>query len=158
MAGKEVILTYDGLKDLEKELELLKSVKRMEIAERIKIAISFGDLTENSEYDDAKTEQAHVEGRIQQLEQMLKNARVIDEDEVNTESVGIGSKVRIQEVGSDEEEEYTMVGSTEANPMKQRISNESPVGMALVGRKVGDEVEASVPNGTVRYVIKGISK
>jgi len=158
MAGKEVILTYEGLKKLEEELELLRGPKRMEIKERIKTALSFGDISENSEYDEAKNEQAYIEGRIAQLEAMLKNARVIDEDDVSTERVTIGSKVRVLDLDSNEEDVYTIVGSTEANPIQMKISNESPVGSALMNRQVGDTVEVMVPDGVLRFKIVKIEK
>lgn len=158
MAGKEVILTYEGLKKLEEELELLRGPKRMEIKERIKTALSFGDISENSEYDEAKNEQAYIEGRIAQLEAMLKNARVIDEEDVSTDKVTIGSKVRVMDLDSNEEDVYTIVGSTEANPIEMMISNESPVGSALMNRQVGDTVEVAVPDGVLRFKIVKIEK
>lgn len=158
MAKKEVVMTYEGLKKLEKELEYLKSVKRMEIGDRIRQALSFGDISENSEYDEAKNEQAQLEGRIVQLENMLKNARVIDEDDISTEKVGIGSKVRVLDMEYDEEVEYYMVGSTEADPSSFKISNESPVGAALMGKSVGDVVEVAIPDGTVKFKILNIDK
>jgi len=158
MINKEVVLTYEGLKKLEDELEYLKGVKRREIAERIKHALSFGDISENSEYDEAKNEQAQVEGRIAQLESMLKRARVIDEDEVSTEKVSIGSRVRLYDMEFDEEVEYLIVGSTEADPAKSKISNESPVGMALIGKRKGDVIEVAVPDGTIKFKILEILK
>ncbi|HHV98326.1 MAG TPA: transcription elongation factor GreA [Clostridiaceae bacterium] len=158
MINKEVVLTYEGLKKLEDELEYLKGVKRREIAERIKHALSFGDISENSEYDEAKNEQAQVEGRIAQLESMLKRARVIDEDEVSTEKVSIGSRVRLYDMEFDEEVEYLIVGSTEADPAKSKISNESPVGRALIGKHKGDIVEVAVPDGTIKFKILEILK
>lgn len=158
MTNKEVILTYEGLKKLEEELEYLKGVKRREVAERIKQALSFGDISENSEYDEAKNEQAHVESRIAQLETMLKYAKVIDEDEVNTDHVSLGSKVRLLDMEFDEEVVYHIVGSTEADPSKSKISNESPVGSALIGRKTGEVIEVSVPDGTIKFKILEISK
>jgi len=158
MNNKEVVLTYEGLKKLEDELEYLKGVKRREIAERIKQALSFGDISENSEYDEAKNEQAHVEGRIAQLESMLKRARVIDEDEVSTEKVSIGSRVRLYDIEFDEEVEYLIVGSTEADPARSKISNESPVGKALIGKRKGDVIEVAVPDGTIKFKILEILK
>ncbi len=158
MAGKEVILTYEGLKKLEEELEQLRGPKRMEIKERIKVALSFGDISENSEYDEAKNEQAYVEGRIVQLETMLKNARVIDEDDVSTEKVTIGSKVRILDMEYNEEILYTIVGSTEADPSQFKISNESPVGSALMQKKKGSVVEVMVPDGVLKFKILKIEK
>ncbi len=158
MAGKEVILTYEGLKKLEKELEQLRGPKRMEIKERIKAALSHGDISENSEYDEAKNEQAYIEGRIAQLETMLKNARVIDEDDISTDKVTIGSKVCLLDLDSKEEDVYTIVGSTEANPVQMKISNESPVGSALMNKKKGNTVEVAVPDGVLRFKILKIEK
>lgn len=158
MSAKEVVLTYEGLKKLEDELAYLKSVKRLEIAERIKQALSFGDISENSEYDEAKNEQAQMEGRIAQLENMLKNAKVIDEDEVSTEAVGLGSKVKLYDMEFDEEVVYHLVGSTEADPSKFKISNESPVGRALIGQSKGSIVEVAVPDGVIKFKILEISK
>lgn len=158
MTGKEVILTYEGLKKLEEELELLRGTKRMEIKERIKQALSFGDLSENSEYDEAKNEQAYVEGRIAQIESMLKHARVIDEEDVSTEKVTIGSKVKLLDMEFNEEVVYTIVGSTEADPSKFKISNESPVGSALMQKKKGNVVEVAVPAGVLKFKILKIEK
>jgi len=158
MVNKEVVLTYEGLQKLEQELEFLKTVKRREVAERIKQALSFGDISENSEYDEAKNEQAQVEGRIVQLENMLKNAKVIDEDEVKTDVVGVGSKVTILDMEFNEEIEYYIVGSAEANPTQFKISNESPVGRALMGKKKGTVVDVIVPDGVVKYKIIDIKK
>lgn len=157
-SNKEVILTYEGLKKLEEELEFLKGVKRREVAERIKQALAFGDISENSEYDEAKNEQAQMEGRIVQIENMLKNAKVIDEDEVSTEKVSLGSKVKLLDVEFDEEVEYYIVGSTEADPTKFKISNESPVGSSLMGRNIGDEVEVTVPDGIIKFKVLEIHK
>ncbi|HLS90739.1 MAG TPA: transcription elongation factor GreA [Limnochordia bacterium] len=158
MADKEVLLTPDGLSKLEKELDHLKTVKRREVAARIKQALEFGDISENSEYDDAKNEQAFVEGRIATLEKMLRNARVIDQDEVDTDTVTVGSKVRLKDLESGQEYEYTLVGSAEADPAAARISNESPVGRAILGKKVGTVVEVDAPAGTLRYEILSISR
>ncbi|NLH96988.1 MAG: transcription elongation factor GreA [Clostridiaceae bacterium] len=158
MAEKEVILTYEGLKKLEDELEQLRGPKRMAVKERIKAALSHGDITENSEYDEAKNEQAYIEGKIAQIEAMLKNARVIDEDDVSTEKVSIGSKVRLRDLDTKEESEFTIVGSTEANPAESKISNESPIGNALIGRKKGETVEVAVPDGILRFKILKIGK
>ncbi|NLM76347.1 MAG: transcription elongation factor GreA [Clostridiaceae bacterium] len=158
MSKKEVLLTYEGLKKLEKELEYLKGEKRKEIAERIKQALAFGDISENSEYDEAKNEQAQNEIRIVQLENMLKNARIIDEDEVDTKVVNLGTKVKVVELDSEEEFVFQIVGSTEADPTQSRISNESPVGKALLGHKVGDTVDVEVPGGKIRYKIVDINK
>lgn len=158
MTTKEVILTYEGLKKLEEELEFLKGVKRREVAERIKQALSFGDISENSEYDEAKNEQAHLEGRIAQIETMLKHVKLIDEDEVNTESVSLGSKVKLLDIDFDEEVQYHIVGSTEADPSNSKISNESPVGSALMGKQIGNTVEVSVPDGIIKFKVLEIHK
>ena len=158
MAEKEVILTYEGLQKLEEELDYLKGHKRMEVAERIKQALSFGDISENSEYDDAKNDQAQMEIRIINLENMLKNAKVIDEDELSTEAVSLGTKVKLLDMDVNEEITYMIVGSTEASPIKQRISNESPVGAALIGKRIGDDVTVSVPMGVVNYRVLDILK
>jgi transcription elongation factor GreA len=158
MTGKEVILTYEGLKKLEEELEFLRGPKRMEIKERIKQALSFGDISENSEYDEAKNEQAYIEGRIAQIETMLKHARVIDEDDVSTEKVTIGSKVTLLDMEYNEEIVYSLVGSTEADPSRFKISNESPVGSALMQKKKGSIVEVAVPDGVLKFKILKIEK
>lgn len=158
MADKEIILTPEGLKKLEDELEHLKSVKRREVAERIKLAISYGDISENSEYEDAKNEQAFVEGRIMTLEKMLRNARVIRDDDVDTDVVSVGSTVRLKDIEFDEEVEYTIVGSAEADPAHNRISNESPVGRSLLGQTKGQVVEVAVPAGTIQFEILGITR
>jgi len=152
---KEVILTLDGLKKLEEELEILKTQKRKEVADRIKQAIQFGDISENSEYDDAKTEQAFIEGRIMTLEKMLRNAKVIDDSEVK-DQVSLGSTVVLKDIEYGEEEEYTIVGSAEADPAVNKISNESPVGSAVLGQKKGSIVEVTVPAGVLRYQILDI--
>lgn len=156
--NKEVILTYEGLVKLEKELEEYKSVKRKEVSERIKQALAFGDISENSEYDEAKNEQAFIEGRIATIENMLKKAKVIDEEDITTDVVNIGSKVTVKDLEDDEEVEYTIVGSAEADPIELKISNESPVGRAIIGNKIGDVIEISVPDGILKYEILNISK
>ena len=156
--AKEVILTPEGLKKLEDELEHLKVNGRKEIAERIKIARGFGDLSENSEYDAAKDAQAAMEERISKIEEMLKNAKVIDEQDVATDAVGILSKVKVLDVEFDEEEIFTIVGSTEADPDNNKISDESPIGSALIGKKVGDIVSAEAPGGAIEFKILEISK
>lgn len=158
MTEKEVILTQDGLKKLEEELETLKSVKRREVAERIKIAIGYGDISENSEYEDAKNEQAFIEGRIITLEKMLRNARIINNDEVDTNTVSIGSKVLLKDLEFGDDVEYTIVGSAESDPSENKISNESPVGKAILGKKKGDLVDVNVPAGTIQYKIVDIMK
>lgn len=156
--NKEVILTYEGLKKLEAELEEYKTVRRREVAERIKQALAFGDLSENSEYDEAKNEQAFIEGRIATIENMLRKAKVIDDEDINTDAVSVGAKVTVKDLEFDDEVEYTIVGSTEADPMEMKISNESPVGKALIGHKVGDVVDVAVPDGIIQYEIINISK
>jgi transcription elongation factor GreA len=153
MYSKEVVLTHNGLKKLEEELTHLKSVRRREVAARIKTAISFGDISDNSEYEDAKNEQAFIEGRIITLEKMLRNARLIDYDEVSKEVVGFGSTVVLKEIGSGEEMEFTIVGSAESDPSDNKISNESPVGGAIFGAAVGGEVEVKTPAGFFKYKI-----
>jgi len=158
MSEKEVILTQDGLKKLEEELEHLKSVKRREVAERIKVAIGYGDISENSEYEDAKNEQAFIEGRIITLEKMLRNARIINNDDVNTETVSIGSTVLLKDIELGDTVEYTIVGTAESDPSENKISNESPVGKALLGRKKGETVDVHVPAGIIQYKIIDIRK
>ncbi|WP_172199194.1 transcription elongation factor GreA [Saccharibacillus qingshengii] len=158
MSDKEVILTQDGLKKLEEELETLKSVKRREVAERIKVAIGYGDISENSEYEDAKNEQAFIEGRVITLEKMLRNARIINSDDIGTDVVTVGSTVLVKDLEFGDEMEYTIVGSAESNPLENRISNESPVGMALLGNSKGATVDVSVPAGVFQYEILDIKK
>lgn len=156
--NKEVVLTYEGLKKLEEELDYLKSVRRREIAEKIKQALDFGDISENSEYDEAKEEQANLEMKIIHIENMLKNAKVIDEDDIKTDAVSIGSKVKLLDIEFNEEIVYYLVGSTEADPSQYKISNESPIGMAIIGEKVGDTVEVAAPGGVIKYKILEITK
>ena len=156
--AKKVAMTYDGLKKMEQELENLKTVRRKEVAEKIKEARGQGDLSENAEYDAAKEEQGEIESRIIQLENLLRNAEVIDEDVLKMDVVNLGSKVTVLDVEFDEEMEYTIVGSTEADPMNGRISNESPLGMALLGQKVGATVMADTPDGEVAFKILNIQK
>ena len=151
--AKETVLTSEGLVKLEQELENLKTVRRREVADKIKVAISFGDLSENSEYDEAKNEQAMIEARILQIEAMLKNVKILDVGELDTEVVNVGSKVHVLDVEFDEDETFHIVGSTEANPDAGKISDESPVGKGLLGHRVGDIVAIPVPNGTVNYKI-----
>jgi transcription elongation factor GreA len=158
MAEKEVILTQEGLKKLEDELDSLKSVKRREIAERIKVAIGYGDISENSEYEDAKNEQAFVEGRIITLEKMLRNARIINSDEVDTNTVSVGSIVTLKDLEFGDLVEYSIVGTAESDPLHNKISNESPVGRAILGKKKGTSVDVSVPVGVVQYQIIDIKK
>ncbi|MBP3916016.1 MULTISPECIES: transcription elongation factor GreA [unclassified Clostridium] len=156
--SKKFIMTYEGVKKLEEELEYLKTVKRKEITEKIKVALGYGDLSENSEYDEAKNDQAFTEGRIIQLENMLKNAVVVDESEIPKDKVSVGSIVKVMDYEFDEEVEYTIVGSAEADPMNFKISNESPVGSALIGKKVGDVVEVAVPSGVSKFEILEIRR
>ena len=158
MSAKQVVLTEEGLKRLEEELEELKTVKRKEVAEKIKVALSFGDLSENSEYDEAKNEQAIVEARIVQVEAILKNVKVLGDDELGTDVVGLGAKVKLLDVEFDEEMEYLLVGSAEADPMNGKISDESPVGKAVMGHRVGEVVEAETPSGMVSFKILGITR
>ena len=155
---KQYVMTYEGVKKLENELEYLKTVKRKEITEKIKVALGYGDLSENSEYDEAKNEQAFTEGRILQLENMLKNAQVVDESEIPTDKVSVGSIVKVKDYDFDEEVEYTIVGSAEADPMNFKISNESPVGSGLVGKSIGDIVEIAVPDGVSKFEILDIRR
>ena len=155
---KKFIMTYEGVKKLEEELEYLKAVKRKEITEKIKVALGYGDLSENSEYDEAKNDQAFTEGRIIQLENMLKNAVVVDESEIPKDKVSVGSIVKVMDYDFDEEVEYSIVGSAEADPMNFKISNESPVGSALLGKKVGDVVEVAVPNGVSKFEVLEIRR
>jgi transcription elongation factor GreA len=156
MTEKEIILTPEGLSNLEQELEVLKTVKRREVAERIKQAIEFGDISENSEYEDAKNEQAFIEGRISTLEKMLRNVRVIEHAENGSNTVRLGARIKLKDLESNEIVEYTLVGSVEADPTKNKISNESPVGKAIINKKKGAVVEVSVPAGTSKYKILDI--
>lgn len=158
MSEKEVILTPDGLRKLEDELEHLKSVKRREVAERIKVAIGYGDISENSEYEDAKNEQAFIEGRVITLEKMLRNARIINSDEIDIEVASIGSIVTLKDMELGESIEYAIVGSAESDPSQNKISNESPVGKAILGKKSGSIVDVNVPAGIIQYQIIDIKK
>ena len=150
---KEVILTPEGYKKLKEEISYLSTEKRREVAERIKTAREFGDIAENSEYDDAKNEQALLEHRIAQLEERLVNARVITKKEISKDSVSIGSRVKLRDVDAKETIEYRIVGSAEANPSENKLSNESPVGKAIIGRKKGETVEVSAPRGALKFKI-----
>lgn len=158
IVNKEVLLTYEGLKKLETELEFLRGDRRREVAERMKQAKSHGDLSENSEYDEARLEHAQVEARIVEIENKLKFAHIIDEDEVSTEEVSIGSRVKLLDIEFNAETEYRIVGSTEANPSENKISNESPVGKALIGHKEGEIIDAATPAGILKFKIITISK
>lgn len=158
MSNKEVVMTRAGLLALENELEELKTVRRKDVAEKIKVARGFGDLSENSEYDEAKNEQGFVESRIAQLEAMLKHARVIDDDDLDLSAVSVGTHVKIEDEDG-EVEEYDITGSTEADPLNGRISDESPVGSALMGKKVGEVADVTLPNGgTIQYKILEIGR
>ncbi len=158
---KEVVVTHEGYKKLEQELDNLRTVKRKEVADKIKVARGYGDLSENAEYDAAKEEQAIVEARIADLEATLKVARIIDDNDLSQDTVSIGMRVKILAVGDDEDEaeEYDITGSTEADMDYNRISDESPVGAALVGHKAGDEVAVTLPNGNIiDYKILAVSR
>lgn len=158
MSNKPVILTSEGLVKYELELETLKTVKRKEVSEKIKIALSFGDLSENSEYDEAKNEQAMVEARIVEIEQMFKNVEILDEDHLNTDIVSLGSKVTIKNLKNNKTDTFKVVGSTEASPADKKISDESPVGKGILGHKKNDKVDIEVPSGVITYQILDISK
>lgn len=153
--NKEVILSKEYLEKLEDELEYLKTKKRPEIAEKIKIARSFGDLSENADYDEAKNEQGEVESRIAKVEDMIRNAKTIEVNE-NSDEVGVGNTVTVYDEEFDETLEYKIVGTAESDPVKGFISNESPVGAALLGKKVDDRVEVKTPNGKMYFIVKGI--
>ncbi len=155
---KEVLLTQEGYDNLEKELEFLTTEKRAEIAERIKIALGFGDLSENSEYDEAKNAQAANETKIAELENKLRYAKIIDESEIDTKTVQVGNTVKVLDMEFNEEESYTIVGSTEVDLAQNKISNESPIGAALMGAKKGQVVEAQAPAGVIKYKIISITK
>ena len=148
---KEVILTQDGYKKLQAEIDHLRTEKRREVAERIRVAREFGDIAENAEYDDAKNEQAMLEHKIAQLEERLLSARVITKKEISKDTVSVGSKVRIRDVNAKQTFEYHIVGSAEANPAENKLSNESPVGKAIMGHKKGDVVEVSAPRGALKF-------
>lgn len=159
MSGqKKYIMTYEGIKKLEDELEFLKTVKRRDITEKIKVALSFGDLSENAEYDEAKNEQAFVEGRILQLENMLKNADILDESEIHSDIINVGSVVKAKDLEFGDIEEYTVVGSAEADPINNKISSESPVGRGFMGKRVGDVIEVTVPDGVSKFEIVEIRR
>ena len=158
MEEKEVLLTQEGYDNLEKELEYLKTEKRSEISERIKVALGFGDLSENSEYDEAKNAQASNEIKIAELENKLRYARIIDESEIDTKTVQVGNKVKVLDMEYHEEVEYTIVGSTEVDLSQNRISNESPIGSALLGAKKNQVVEAQTPGGVAKFKILAIKK
>lgn len=154
----QITVTQEGLEKLKQEYNFLKNVKRKEVSEAIKIARGFGDLSENSEYDEAKTEQAKVESRIAELDEMFKNIVVISDKDVTTDSVNVGSKVKVFNETFDEEIDYTIVGSTEAAPLQNKISDMSPIGKALMGHKKGDKVVVDTPNGSMNITVLEITK
>jgi len=154
--NEELLLTKDGFEKLENELEHLRNVKRKEIADRIKEAISYGDITDNAEYEDAKNEQAFVEGRIITLEKMLRRARLLEKSE-DDHQVVLGSTVKLKDLNKDKEHEYTIVSTAEADPSEKKISNESPVGKAILGLSVGEEVEVKVPAGKIKYRVEAVN-
>jgi transcription elongation factor GreA len=155
-AVKEVILTAEGYKKLQKEIDYLSNEKRRDVAERIRIAREFGDIAENAEYDDAKNEQAHLEARIAMLEERLSAARVVTKKEIKSGEVSIGTKVRLRDIDANQTVEYHIVGSAEADPAEHKLSNESPVGKAIMGRKKGEVVEVAAPRGSLKYKILDI--
>jgi transcription elongation factor GreA len=154
---KEVILTPEGYEKLKKEIELLQTERRREVAERIRVAREFGDIAENAEYDDAKNEQAMLEHKINQLEDRLLTARVITKREISKDTVSVGAKVRIRDVAAKQTFEYHIVGSAEANPAENKLSNESPVGKAIMGKKKGETVEVAAPRGSIKFKILEIN-
>jgi transcription elongation factor GreA len=158
MAEKKNILTYEGLRKLEDELQDLKVVQRREIAQKIKEAREQGDLSENAEYDAAKDEQRDIEARIEQIEKILKNAEVVLDEEVDLDKINIGCVVHVLDIEFDEEEEYKIVGSSEASSLQNKISNESPIGQALIGAKVGDIVDVEAPAGIIQYKVLSIHR
>ena len=158
MEEKEVLLTQEGYDKLEKELESLRTTKRAEIAERIKIALGYGDLSENSEYDEAKNAQAENETKIAELENKIRYAKIIDESEIDTKTVQVGNTVKLLDMEFDEEVSYTVVGSTEVDIAQNKISNESPIGMAILGAKKNQVVEVQAPAGVIQYKVLSITK
>lgn len=158
MSDKEVILSAEGLRKLEEKLDYLKSVKRREVAERIRKARQFGDINENSEYEDAKNEQSFIEGEIIQLEKLLRNAKLVDDLAVDPGVVGLWSRVTLKDLETNETLEYTIVSSTESDPEQSKISDESPVGRAVMGQQAGKTVEVQVPAGTFKYQIIEVTR
>ena len=156
--NKAVLLTQEGYDKIEKELEYLRTEKRAEVAERIKVALGFGDLSENSEYDEAKTAQAENEAKIADLENKIRYAKIIDESEIDTKTVQVGNVVKVLDMEFDEEETYTIVGSTEVDLTQNKISNESPIGAALMGAKKNQVVEVNAPAGIIKYKVLSITK
>lgn len=158
MVEKDVYISPEGMEKLENDLDHLKSVKRKEIAERIKVALDFGDISENSEYDQAKNEQAQLEERIAKIEMQLRNAKIIDDEDLDTNTIRVGSKVKVLDLSENEEMDFHIVGSAEANPIEGKISNESPVGSQLLGKHKGEEFEVVVPDGTTKYKVLSIGR
>jgi len=156
--AKQIIVTEEGLKKLQEELEYLKTTKRKEVVEAIRVALSFGDLSENSEYDEAKNEQAKTEARINELEESLKHVKVISDSEVTTDTANVGNRVKVYDEEFEEEILYTIVGSTEADPLEDKISDQSPIGAALIGQQMGATVEVTTPGGVIKLKILEISK
>ena len=156
--AKQIIVSHEGLKKLQQELEHLKTVKRKEVAQAIQKARAYGDLSENSEYDEAKNEQAEIEGKIANLEATLENAIVLDDSELGTDKVNVGNKVTVHNIDADEESEYKIVSTAEADPIMGLISDDSPLGKALIGQRKGDSVNVETPMGIVKYTITDISK
>ncbi|MBR5278228.1 MAG: transcription elongation factor GreA [Clostridia bacterium] len=156
--AKQIIVSKEGLKKLQQELEHLKTVKRKEVALAIQKARAYGDLSENSEYDEAKNEQAEIEGKIAHLEQTLENAIVLDDSELTTDRVNVGNKVMVHNLDTDEDCEYKIVSTTEADPIMFKISDDSPLGKALIGQRKGDSINVETPMGVVKYTITEISK
>lgn len=158
MANKPMVLTAEGKKKMTDELDYLKNIKRVEVKEALAVARSFGDLSENSEYDEAKNEQAKVETRINELEEILKNVVVINENELTDDTVNLGMTVKVYDEEYDEEDEYNIVGTNEADPLKNNVSDQSPIGMALLGKKVGEFAEVEAPDGVIKLKILEIRK
>jgi transcription elongation factor GreA len=156
--SKQLLVTAEGLRKLEEEFEFLRTVKRKEVINTIGIARAFGDLSENSEYDEAKNEQAKVEARIMEIEEQLKNVKVVDESEIKTDIANVGNKIRVFNVNLNKEIVYSLVGSTEADPFKMKISDESPIGKVLIGRRKGETVQYETPKGAFKLEILEISK
>lgn len=158
MGEREIMLTEEGYKKLEEELQQLKGPKKMEVAERIKVAREFGDISENSEYDDAKNEQALLEAKILEIENTLRHAKIVDDDDISTRKAGVGTLVTVYDYEFEEEISYGIVGATEVNMAENKISNESPVGKALIGRKKGEEFEVETPGGIAKYKVISIER
>lgn len=156
--AKQIIVSNEGLKKLQQELEHLKTVKRREVAQAIQKARAYGDLSENSEYDEAKNEQAEIEGKIAHLEETLENAIVLDDAELGTDKVNVGNKVKVHNIDTDEESEYKIVSTTEADPIMGLISDDSPLGKSLIGQRKGDSINVETPMGVIKYTITDISK